>query len=373
MKKPAAATKPRRVGAYDQWMRSIGIPVYEGHHVEDVRTVELGWWEARKCKAAFLHLKGMEGVSEARIVEIPPGGQMPPLKLAVGELVYVLQGEGTASVWNEVEGTRKIFEWSERSLFHIPRHIHHQIFNGSGSKPVRLLHYNYLPVAMSVVPDPDFFFNNKYTSTLKLSDDDSMYSDVQEVVSSGPQGSPIGSYWVGNFFPDLADWDRLKAFRERGAGGTAVFMRFPDAEMGAHMSVFPPGLYKKAHKHGPGRVIVIPKGEGYSMLWKEGGEKIVCPWHEATVFVPPEGWYHQHFNSGAGGARYLALGPLPQFRGKGETMEDRARLQIEYVDEDPSIRKKFEDECRRHGATSQMPAACYSNRDYRWAYGDEDD
>lgn len=373
MNKPAPMTRTRRTGVYEQWMRSIGVPVYEGHHVEDLRTVGLSWWEERQANAAFLYLRGMEGVSEARVMEIPPGKSMPPMKLAVGELVYVLEGEGATTVWNEAEGAQKTFEWFERSLFHLPRHVHHQIHNTSGTKAVRLLHYNYLPVAMSVVPDPDFFFNNSYVSTLRLGGNDDWFGEAQEVKSEGPGGSPIGVYWVGNFFPDMGAWDRLAAFRDRGAGGSAVFMRFPDAEMGAHMSVFSPGLYKKAHRHGPGRVIVIPAGEGYSVLWRDGGEKIVCPWHEATVFVPPEGWYHQHFNTGTSGARYLALGPLPQFRGKGETMEDRAKLQIEYPDEDPWIRKTFEQEVAKHGGKSLMPDVCYADRDYRWSYGDEKD
>ena len=367
------STRPlaRREMVYEKWMRSHGIPIYEGHHVEDLRTVELEWWEERKAHAAFLHLKGMEGVSEARVMEIPPGQFMPPIKLAVGELVYVLEGEGATTVWNEAEGSRKTFEWYEKSLFHLPRHIHHQIFNTSGVNPVRLLHYNYLPVAMSVVPDPDFFFNNDYVGDMRIADDESLFGDASQASSDDINISPVGLHWEGNFFPDLGNWDRLEALRDRGAGGRAVFMRFPDAEMGAHMSVFSPGLYKKAHKHGPGRVIVIPKGEGYSVLWKEGGEKIVCPWHESTVFTPPEGWYHQHFNTGVDGARYLALGPLPQFKGKGETLEDRARLQIEYPDEDPWIRNTFEKEVEKHGGESLMPDIAYRDRDYQWAYAED--
>ena len=100
------STRPlaRREMVYEKWMRSHGIPIYEGHHVEDLRTVELEWWEERNAHAAFLHLKGMEGVSEARVMEIPPGQFMPPIKLAVGELVYVLEGEGATTVWNEAEG-----------------------------------------------------------------------------------------------------------------------------------------------------------------------------------------------------------------------------------------------------------------------------
>ncbi len=372
MDKPTPSNRSRRPMAYDLWMESIGVPIYTGHHVEDLRTVELGWWEERQAMAAFLHLKGMEGVSEARVMEIPPGKAMVPMKLAVGELVYVLEGKGLATVWNEDGGKRKTFEWGERSLFHLPRHLHHQIYNGSGDKPLRLLHYNYLPVAMSVVPDPDFFFNNPYQGTERLEVDDDLFSEAQEV-KDDRKNTPVGVYWVGNFFPDLDQWDRLTAFKDRGAGGSTIFMRFPNAEMGAHMSVFSPGLYKKGHRHGPGRVIVIPAGEGYTVLWRDGGEKIVCPWHEATVFVPPEDWYHQHFNTGKGAARYLALGPLPQFRGKGETMEDRASRQIEYPDEDPWIRQKFETEVAKSGATSLMPDEAYQDRDYLWDYGDEKD
>ena len=73
---------------------------------------------------------------------------------------------------------------------------------------------------------------------------------------------------------------------------------FPSSEMSYHMWVFPTQTYQKAHRHGPGRVIVIPAGEGYSVLWEDGKEKIVAPWHEGSMFVPPDKWFHQHFNAG---------------------------------------------------------------------------
>ena len=108
------------------------------------------------------------------------------------------------------------------------------------------------------------------------------------------------------------------------------------------MSVFDARLYKKAHRHGPGRVIVIPVGEGYSIMWEEGKEKVVVPWHEASCFVPPNKWFHQHFNAGGEPARYLALHPPMQFHGHAEKVEDRAKDQIEYVNEDKWVREKFE-------------------------------
>ena len=34
---------------YDRWMDSVGIPIHRGYFIEDLRTVELGWWDERQC------------------------------------------------------------------------------------------------------------------------------------------------------------------------------------------------------------------------------------------------------------------------------------------------------------------------------------
>jgi len=134
------------------------------------------------------------------------------------------------------------------------------------------------------------------------------------------------------------------------------------------MSVFPARTYKKGHRHGPGYLIVIPAGEGYSIMWPEDGEKIIIPWHEASLFVPPNRWFHQHFNIGGAPARYLAIHPPRGLSGISEKVEDRVRDQIEYTDEDPMIRKKFESTLAQKGLQSVMPDEAYRNRDYEWSY-----
>ena len=48
---------------YDRWMKSKGIPIHRGYFIEDLRTIELEWWEERGCKSAFIQLLGQEGVS----------------------------------------------------------------------------------------------------------------------------------------------------------------------------------------------------------------------------------------------------------------------------------------------------------------------
>jgi hypothetical protein len=137
--------------------------------------------------------------------------------------------------------------------------------------------------------------------------------------------------------------------------------------------VFGTRLYKKAHRHGPGRVIVIPAGEGYSTLWKEGQQKILAPWQQASVFTPPDKWFHQHFNVGQTPARYLAFHPPIQFYGHAEKIEDRARDQIEYANEIPAVRGLFEHELARRGLTSTIPQEAYQDPGYQWKYKEDEE
>ncbi len=357
---------------YRRWMESIGIPIHKGYYIEDLRTLELGWWPERECNSAFLELVGSEGMSEVRVTEVPPGKTLPPVKFALDEVVYVVEGRGLTTVWGGDDGLKKTFEWQKHSMFLIPRGHSYRLTNAQGDKPARLLHYNYLPLAMSTVASPDFFFANSFEEPdLLHGGRDDFYSPA--IAAQIPDSRVIWGIrdvWFGNFFPDMRAWDKLNAMTGRGAGGRAVYVQFPRSEMMAHMSLFGADTYKKAHRHGPGFVIVIPAGEGYSIMWQEGQEKVVIPWHEASLFVPPNRWFHQHFNVGDSSARYLAFHPPSQFEGWAEKIEDLNRDQIEYPDEDSFVREKFEQEMAQRGKTSRMPQEAYQDRDYQWDYSE---
>jgi hypothetical protein len=90
--------------------------------------------------------------------------------------------------------------------------------------------------------------------------------------------------------------------------------------------------------------------------------------HEASLFVPPNRWFHQHFNVGGIRARYLAMHPAEQFAGFSEQVTDRQRDQIEYPDEDPFVRQKFEEELGKRGLKSLMPEGAYQDPNYVWSY-----
>ena len=49
-----------------------------------------------------------------------------------------------------------------------------------------------------------------------------------------------------------------------------------------------------------------------------------------------------------------------------ETIEDLSRDQIEYVNEDPWVRRKFEEELAARGLMSRMEEAAYQNANHQW-------
>jgi len=351
----------KSLSAYEQWIQSTGVPIHRGFFIDDVRTVELGWWDERQCNAAFLVLSGQEGVTEGRVTEIAPGATVPPVKFGLDEVAYVAEGRGLTTLWTD-DGHKTSFEWDTHSMFLLPRHTNWQLSNTRGDRPARIVHYNYLPLTMNAIPDLDFLFNNPHSDPGAL---DHGYSEAK--VSRGDDAFGGMGFWTGNFFADMRAWDKLDPYRGRGAGGHVVWVQFPTSPIWAHMSVFPARSYKKAHRHGPGVLIVIPGGEGFSVMWEEGQEKVFIPWHEGSVFVPPDRWFHQHFNVAEAPARYLAM-HAPRGLGRNENVENIIRDQIEYPDEDPWIRQTFEGELSKRGLTSLMPAEAYQNRSFEWKY-----
>src|SRR5207248_90816 len=99
-----------RVDPYGDWIAAQGLPVYTGHFVEDLNTVELAPWAFIEGRGAIIDLIGSERSTGAYLGEIPPGQQLKPQRHLFEETVYILSGRGATTVW--VEGAqRRSFEW----------------------------------------------------------------------------------------------------------------------------------------------------------------------------------------------------------------------------------------------------------------------
>jgi hypothetical protein len=98
---PAEVPQQRRGGisTYEKWIQSQGIPIHRAFFIDDLRTLEVGWWEFRQCHAAFIVLAGQEDIQESRVTAIPAGESVPPSRISLEEMVYCVQGHGLCTVW----------------------------------------------------------------------------------------------------------------------------------------------------------------------------------------------------------------------------------------------------------------------------------
>jgi hypothetical protein len=342
---------------YRKWIEGQGIPIIREFYIEDLRKVELAPWDWKGGRGAYLNLIGTGDINDAYLCEIPPGGNLKPQRLLFEEAVYVVEGNGSTVLWND-EHKKITFEWQAGSLFSPPLNTCRQHFNGSGVRPARFLAVTSAPPLINLFRNLDFVLSNPFPFNDRFNADPESFSGKGEAYRLRER--PV---WDTNFIPDVRTL-QVHSWEKRGAGGSNIMIEMSQNSMGAHISQFPVGTYKKAHRHGPGAHVIIIGGQGYSLMWPEGTPPRRFDWRDGSVVVPPEMWFHQHFNTGKAPARYLALRaggrkyPRPwgaKAYGVDESVKGGGD-QIEYEDEDPQIRRMFEQELAKQGVTCRMDA-----------------
>ena len=344
----AVGHDPREKSPYKAWLMGQGCPVTDTLSVTDVGALPVEPWGNTGARAHFLNLVGSGGVDDCWVLEIPPGGQIKPMHHLFDKMVYIISGRGAASVW--VEGkARQTFEWQQGSLFGIPLNAWHEFYNGSGNEPVRFLAVTMAPLMMTLNPDHDFIFENPYVFA-------NVYNGEADYFSAEGEHA-AQTLWKSNFVADCVN-HQTDDYQQRGAGGTNMHFAMGSSLLRGHVSDFAPGTYKKAHRHGPGAHVLIVKGAGYSLNWHEGKGRHQVDWKAGSMYVPPNLWWHQHFNPYPGYARYLAItvshvaGALIPMPTRGGGLGEGGDT-IEYGEQDPWIMEHFREECARRGVAVQ--------------------
>jgi quercetin dioxygenase-like cupin family protein len=351
---PADLKRIDRVNTYHDYQDGEGIPVLRGLAVDDLNTVELADWPRLQARGTFINLEGTGGTNDAFVCELAGATSTNPERHLFEEMIYVLDGSGSTSVW--YDAAHKIsFEWGAGSLFAIPLNAWHQHFNASGLRTARFLAVTNAPIVLNLFHNTRFVFDSPFVFEDRFSGQSDYFVGEGTLYHDRVLET--------NFVPHVPSM-QLYSWSERGAGGAQVRFELARNTMAAHVSEFPVGTYKKAHRHGPGAHVIILSGQGYSLLWPEGGAQQRVNWQPGSMVVPPMNWFHQHFNNGAGPARYLALrwgsrrydvgGAFSSGEGKTDVDIKHGGAQIEYADEEPSIHQVFEAELERAAAQCRM-------------------
>jgi oxalate decarboxylase/phosphoglucose isomerase-like protein (cupin superfamily) len=337
---------------YARWVAGEGLDIISAHYIPDLNTVELKPWPRRGGRGVYINHEASRTSNDCYVCEIPAGGTLAPQRQIYEEMIYVLDGAGSCSVWNDA-GSKVTFEWGKGSLFAIPLNAWHQFFNGSGQKPARFVAVTNSPGIINLYEDLDFIFNTPHDFKNRFNGEPEYFAN---------RGEQKGLLLETNFVADAINLPLISA-KERGAGGGHIRFNLAKGSMNCHISQFPTETYKKAHAHGPGAHVIIMKGDGYSLMWPEGEEPRRYEWKAGSMIVPPNLWFHQHFNTGATPSRYLAFKhevvSIRNAQGVPKAWISR-RLggdQIDYADESPVVRSMFAEELAKKGMMPKMEEA----------------
>ena len=383
--RPAASTRrtwnQTNVSPWEEWLKQEGLPVYREHHVADLRRAGLKPWKrlGPGASGAYIDLVGGEGVNVGYLCELAPGARTEPQRYLFEEVLYVLTGEGESVVWNPGSRAKQSVRWKAGSVLAPPLNVWRQHVN-RGPSPARFLVMTNAPVVIDLFHNLDFVFNNDYAFRDRYDGEADFFATGPEQIhhkNTKPEESEQArgvDTWDGGFVPDARQL-ALYESRERGSGNSRIELQLADNTMQAHISEFEVGTYKKAHRHGPGSHVVMLNGRGYTLMWKgslkfsEAKDPVRIDWVEGSLFVPPDGWFHQHFNAGDEPARYLAptwggdgkwfmrsLGGGGRTHRLGKTSTRKGGNLIEYEDEDPAIREIYVAELKKNGVELRMPS-----------------
>jgi mannose-6-phosphate isomerase-like protein (cupin superfamily) len=347
------------IDTYLDWTEAEQIPVIEGIAV-DLNTVETAPWKrlGGDCRGAFVHLRGRGDFVALQVIEIPAGGKTDWARHLYDDVFYVLSGHGSATV-DLGGGQTQSFEFGPRALFSVPLNAPFRLFNAAGSEPLRLVSANDLPFIMKVYRNENFIFDNTFPFPERVGKK-AYFSGEGDFIEM----KPGDHMWETNFVPDLGTLS-LPAWETRGVGSRNVKIILSDSSMHAHSSEMSVGTYKKGHRHGPGAHVFAVTGSGYTLMWYKGDKEFERhEWQHGFVFAPPDGMFHQHFNTGDEPARYLAVSmgshryPVQARKVKRKKAPElsvkEGGLQINYEDQDPRIHQIWLKELAKAGKKSGM-------------------
>src|ERR1700681_1491397 len=143
---------------YLRFVRAEGLDIISAQYVPDLRTVELKPWPRRAGKGVYVNHEASRTSNDCYVCEIAPGKKLEPSRHLFEEMILILGGRGSTTIWNNA-GERVTFEWKAGSIFAVPLNCWYQHFNGSGQEVVRLVAVTNFPSVINLYDDVNFIFN----------------------------------------------------------------------------------------------------------------------------------------------------------------------------------------------------------------------
>ena len=370
---------PRPKTPYDIFMEEQGIPIYREIGVRRVQDLPLKPWKKMGGNGTFIQLLGTEGLWGCYVVEVPGAGALNAERHLYEELYLVVEGRGSTEVWADGNGKKLTFEWQRGSLFSIPINVQHRIVNATRS-PALLLAGTTAPNAMNLYSNTDFIFNCSYNFKDRFNPTDDYYKPKEEIEPDPVRGLAMRQT---NIIPDIINCE-LPLDNRRSPGYRRIEPHMTGNNFYLWIGQHENGRYSKAHAHGSAAVLLCLTGKGYTYTWpaslgqtpwKDGkGDLVKRQDYEPVgmVSAAPMGgnWFHAHFGTSKEPLRLTAwFGPNAPGRERGRPGEkaiDYGAIDLKeggtavpYYDEDPFLRREYEETLKQAGVVSRMEESLY--------------
>jgi len=370
---------PRPKTPYDIFMEEQGIPIYREIGVRRVQDLPRQPWKRMGGNGTFIQLLGTEGLWGCYVVEVPGAGALNAERHLYEELYLVVEGRGSTEVWADGNGKKLTFEWQRGSLFSIPINVQHRIVNATRS-PALLLAGTTAPNAMNLYSNTDFIFNCSYNFKDRFNPTDDYYKPKEEIEPDPVRGLAMRQT---NIIPDIINCE-LPLDNRRSPGYRRIEPHMTGNNFYLWIGQHENGRYSKAHAHGSAAVLLCLTGKGYTYTWpaslgqtpwKDGkGDLVKRQDYEPVgmVSAAPMGgnWFHAHFGTSKEPLRLTAwFGPNAPGRERGRPGEKaidygaidlkEGGTAIPYYDEDPFLRREYEETLKKEEIVSRMEESLY--------------
>jgi len=310
---------------YQAWLAKAKttLPLHEGFMIEDVANIPLRSWPqlGEGVTGLYLRFAGYQ-IIDGRILEIPAGGRTASQRQFCEIVIYFINGSGYTILQQEGKPEQTV-QWSQGSLLSVPLNVRHQHFS-TGDGPARMLAVSSFPFMLNVLGSEEFIASNPFAFTDR-------YDGSPDYFESAGNADEIQV--ITHFVEDIR-CIKTRPFEYRGKGNeTFRLLMAGNSMLSVHVSEMPPRTYKKAHRQSGNAFVLLLSGEGFSIAWPERAyhRKRRTDWKAGTLFVPPDYWYHQNFNSSSTPARYLAINAPTLVRNIGLRFSDQLEVDLEEV------------------------------------------
>ncbi|HWL57295.1 MAG TPA: cupin domain-containing protein [Paracoccus sp. (in: a-proteobacteria)] len=365
---------------YDTFMEEQGIPIFRDIGVSKVQNLPLKPWKRMGGNGTFIQLYGTEGLWGSYVIEVPASGALNVEKHIYEEQFLVIEGRGSTEIWQD-GGEKTVFEWQAGSMFAIPVNANHRIVNSTNA-PALLLAGTSAPNTMNLFGNEQFIFNNPFVFREHFDGQPDYYKSKDDIAPDPVRGLAMRKT---NFIPDIVNCE-LPLDNRRSPGYRRVEPHMANNRFYVWIGQHENGRYAKAHAHASAAVLICVKGKGYTYTWPaSAGQK---PWESGkadlvkrvdyepvgmVTAAPMNGdWFHQHFGVSHEPLRLTAWFGPNNARGHkagvpGQATKDLGAMDIRdggsaipYDEEDPYIRKEYEETLRQNGTVSRMEDWLYT-------------